>query len=361
MREQRGYWHRRNGGQRPCGYFYWVSLLSREGVVQTKYVSGRRSWRDGTRRVFVADSDRTFCRLLSAGWKVISQERADELEAEREEQKKNTALVIGTTQTGDQSHGGEHASQEVEDSPNRAKRGCRGGRSKKAKEEKRRNKQREKHPPLQLNRCSQRTGSAVYAAQPLRTNPALLASSEASAKLLMQLVGRSEARLQRGVIIDSARLVTALEIGDDPLPALETPDERPRLRILVTPDCSGSTQNWSGLGQAWATHLATMPDIDVVYLQNVNGDLIGGSMGVESRALIERADLVLYLGDGDGYELCRQYAAMGATVIGLDTYCANVANPRCKTELIAGGTLHWVDRVSAKIPDTWHRAIARCL
>ena len=347
-----------NRGRRICGHYGWVSLLSPEGEIRQMWIHGRRFDHRYVLHESMERRDKGFRRLLSTGWKVISQEEREKLEAEREERRKQTDLVIGTTKTGDQSHGGEHASQEVKDSPNQAKRGCRGGRGQKAKEE----RQRQKYhgQPIQLAKCEQRSGGAVYSPQPLQPKAEVLASAEASAKLLLQLVGRAESKLKRGIVIDSERLVTALEIGDDPLPALETPDERPRLRVLVTPDCSGSTQGWSGLATAWAQYLSRVPDLEVIYLENVNGDLARG-LHQQARQLVERVDLVLYLGDMDGYNLCRQYAGWGATVVALDSYCANVAKPRCKTEQIHGGTLHWVDRVSAKIPDTWHQAIARCL
>jgi hypothetical protein len=148
-----------------------------------------------------------------------------------------------------------------------------------------------------------------------------------------------------------------LEIGDNPLPPLEDPDERPKLKILVTPDCSGSTQGWNGLGQAWALHLSRIPDVDVIYFTNVNGELREIEEDAAIQKLMESVDVVLYLGDGDGYELCRHYASNGATVLALDSYSASVAKPRLKIEKAGSGMLYWVDRVSAREPETWTRSI----
>lgn len=103
---------------------------------------------------------------------------------------------------------------------------------------------------------------------------------------------------------------------------LEDPDERPKLKILVTPDCSGSTQNWSGLGQAWALHLSRIPDVDVIYFTNFNGELWEVEGDAATRKLIESVDVVLYHGDGDSDGLCRRYASYGATVLACWTHTA---------------------------------------
>lgn len=44
----------------------------------------------------------------------------------------------------------------------------------------------------------------------------------------------------------------ALEINEDPTPYLEVSAKQPRMRILITPDCSGSCQDWSGIAQGWS-------------------------------------------------------------------------------------------------------------
>jgi len=99
----------------------------------------------------------------------------------------------------------------------------------------------------------------------------------------------------------------------------------------------------------------------VIYFTNYNGELWGTTPDAATRKLIESVDVVLYLGDGDGHELCKRYASYGATVVGMDSYCANSAKPRLKSETVGQGTLHWVDRVSAKEPSTWARSIELCL
>lgn len=297
--------------------------------------------------------DRRFRRLLSAGYKVVEQ-NDDVTGKVGEEEKKNTDLVIGTTKSGDASHGGDHASCEVEDSPNHAERGNRGRRGKNSHHYGRK-PQLQKAVPDEIERHG---GFGVYSPTPLRVEPGLLESAEESAKLLAELIGKSQKKIRRGTTIDVEELLIALEMGDNPLPPLEAPDERPKMKILVTPDCSGSTQGWSGLGQAWALHLSKLEGVDVIYAPNFNGEFYGINQS-DVNGLISSVDILIYLGDGDGYELCRHYSSMGATVIALDSYSANVAKPRL-TELSEGG-MYWVDRVSAKAPKSWAEAVEICL
>lgn len=287
--------------------------------------------------------DAEFYRLLSGGWRVLKPGEAVPAAAP-----KGTSVVVGTTKTGDDTHGGDHASAEVPDSPNRAQRGKRS-----------RGRKTGQRPEcgVSLHRTG---GDGVYTPTPIRRNTALSASAARSGELLAELVGQSALEVREGVKVHAERLLLALETGDDPLPALEWPRERPRLRILVTPDCSGSTQGWSGLGQAWALQLASIPDLDVVYIENFNGGFVG-PLSQSARGLVEAVEVLIYLGDGDGYRLCQQYASWGATVVALDSYCANAENPRLSAERHDGGTLYWVDRVSAKCPATWALAVELCL
>lgn len=356
------------------GYHGRVTLLSPDEEKRvTIEVPGR--WRCGDGHLIInrwySDSaerlEKNFQRLLSAGWKVVKENDQPTVENTEgkvgEEEKKKTDLVIGTTKSGNASHGGKHASGEVEDSPNAAKkerrrRKCRGGQKYRRNLRYRLSKRRVR---IEVQSVGKKGIAGVYAPQPLKVSNGLLESAERSAELLAELVGRSHLKVRRGVTVNAEKLLVALEIGDNPLPALEVPDERPKVKILVTPDCSGSTQDWNSLGQAWALHLSRLPDVDVVYFTNYNGELWEVKGDTETRKLIESVDVLLYLGDGDGHELCRRYASFGATVLALDSYCANSANPRLKKENYRQGSLFWVDRVSANDPDTWTRALELCL
>jgi hypothetical protein len=161
------------------------------------------------------------------------------------------------------------------------------------------------------------------------------------------------------------------------LPYLEHPAERPKLKVLITPDSSGSTQGWSGLARAWATIVARDPEVDVIYLDNFNGSFDSSiSTQVEDsdyqwgrqdwasdevRELMESLDVVIYLGDSDGSDLCAQYASYGVTVVALDSYCANVAEPRLRKTVNGSGQILWFDRCSAHATYTWYRALEMAL
>ena len=346
------------------GYSGQVTLRSPSGESVTIKPPGR--FKNSRGQVVEQSYDprhvgRRLRQLFSAGWKVVACNGQPVSKPEvGEEEKKNIDLVVGTTQTGDASHGGNHASKEVRDSPNAAKQGeksrkCRGG------QKKRRDLSRAfKARRIQVQKAKFTGSVGVYSPQPLEENARLLASAERSAEFLAELVGRSHLKVRRGVSVNTEKLLIALEIGDNPLPPIEYPAERPKLRILVTPDCSGSCQGWSGLGQAWALHLSRIPDVDVTYVTNSNGEF-WGIHKEDTPRLIEAVDVVLYLGDGDGRVLCERYASLGATVLALDCFAASVARPRLKSSNLGQGALYWVDRVCAKTPETWSRAIELCL
>lgn len=193
-----------------------------------------------------------------------------------------------------------------------------------------------------------------------------LQSAKKSVELLRELAGRSAREVTfQGTTVDVEGLLVALEVGDNPLPFLEVPRERPQIRVLITSDISGSTQGWSGLSQAWAQHLTKLEGADIWHLLNYNGKFLFEDMYLgeienmpfdEMLSFLPRFDLVVYLGDTDGFELCKAYAQQGATVVGLDCYCANEANPRLALDK-QHPRLYWVDRVSAKEPNTWYQAL----
>ncbi len=373
------------------GYKGNVLLLSPTGEKRTIHVPGRiatlydphtgrqtekihvaltTSWipkKEKERRIQL---DRAFNRLLSAGWKVVKSSHdlqdgtnEDDNAIEGKEEKKNTDVVIGTTLSGDKSHGGDHASCEVEDSPNHTQRGCRGRRGKDSKPDRiSQKKERDQEKKQAAYPMKQHGGCGIYAPQQMRISLETIASTKNSAELLKKIIGQSEIKMPQGIKVDSEKLLIALETGDNPIPSLEMPHDVPRLRVIVTPDCSGSTQSWSGVGAGWAHHLSRMSDIEVVYIENMNGDFIWKNYRQPPKSVadfLRDADLIIYLGDGDGYDLCHRYAENGARVIALDCHLSSVAKPRLNklSRKSSGGELYWIDRVSAKDPMTWYEAL----
>ena len=334
-----------------------------------KHIALTTSWMNDEEKKKRIRLDQAFNRLLLAGWKVVKSSSDlqdgthDNDNASEDEEKKNTDTVIGTTLSGDKSHGGNHASGEVADSPNRAQRGCRGGRSKNSKSDRiQQKKESDQEKKQAAYPMKQYGGSGIYAPQRMRISSESIASMESSAELLKKIIGQSEIKMPQGIEIDSKKLLIALETGDNPIPPLEIPHEVPRIRVIVTPDCSGSTQSWSGVGAGWAHHLSRISDIEVVYVENMNGDFIWKNYGKPPKSVadfLQDADMIIYLGDGDGHDLCHSYAEKGARVIALDCHLSSVAKPRLNelSRKTSGGELYWVDRVSAKDPMTWYKAL----
>ena len=336
------------------GYWGPTHLLSPSGdsveevvLPERRKLGGGKLWVRGedhsTRRV------RRFHRLLSDGWKVITQEGAEAVKDAASEWKKGTDRVIGTTLTGDQSHGGDHESGEVKDRP---KRGDRGG-------QRRRRAQKPEPPASMTHWAGQHGKTGVFSPQPLKVSAKSLMSAQKSAELLAELAGRSSHKIQGGTDIDIEELLMALETGDDPIPALERPAEIRKIKVVVTPDCSGSTQGWSGIARAWALLLSEEPNVDVFYAENSNGYFWSskGDNNSEMWKLLPGVDLMIYLGDTDGVGLCEDAAKIGLTVVALDSACCNYGEPRIKHKNMGAGTLSWVDRVSAKDSGSWYKAL----
>ncbi len=360
-------------------------LVSPEGTKSTYvHVPGRRK-KNGTVAVVLDFNNdpakshrqnRAFCRLLSKGWKVVAntcsladaKAKVKEYEKKiREEEKKQTSLVDGSKKTGSKSHGGDHASGEVENSPNAYDKGNRKRylrRGKRGERRGKRNNQSSGQPFFQQTERRNRN-RGVYAPQRLKFQEDIIKEAQKSSELLYELTGASNFKVKKGVVVNTEELLINLEIGANPLPALEAPDEKQKIRVLITPDFSGSTQQWSGLGAAWAHLLAQDENIDSLYLENFNGSFQvkkGEIKKEEIENLLGRIDLLIYLGDRDGYELCKRYAQQGVkTVVGFDSYSARVANPRVRKNSVGPGTLYWVDRVSVKSPETWTQGLKKVI
>lgn len=309
-------------------------------------------------------------------WQAAEEPKTDDVE--RKEAKKDTSEVDGSSQTGSQSHGGKHASGEVEDSPNSYPNGRkkRGGRKNKKDHHHTNKNQKPQNLQKQKGGGTQSGGTGVYAYTPLAVNPKILQSSQESAKLLTRLIGRLGEKMPKGQKVDVHGLLTALETGDNPVPFIEAKDAVRKKKILVTPDMSGSCQNWSGVSRAWALQLGqNKADLDVTYVENVNaafcndqGYLFGDYMTKTKKdydneeEFIKNFDVIIYLGDGDGEGLAHHRGKMGATCLALDSHCASYGNPRLEvTKYNGGGRVFWVDRVSTKSPETWVEALRLCI
>lgn len=258
---------------------------------------------------------------------------------------------------------GDQSSSELdsqsEGGSDRPSRGSRGGRSERRRAERAEVRRlAAQAPPPQVSKPTRNGATSVLCLRPLDVSQGMRRAARKSAQLLAELIGRSTQKTVQGTQVQALDLLLALETGDNPLPALERPRLRPSLKVLITPDSSGSCQDWSGLGRAWALEVSKLPDVDVIYVENMNGQFMGAGYRVVADeavdGMLREVDVVIYLGDGDGYDLCHDYASRGATVVALDSYCASVAKPRLREVNRRGsGVVYWVDKVSNCDAATW--------
>jgi len=311
--------------------------------------------------------------LLSRGWQVIAtwDYIYDPKDPYKKDWKKFTQEVDGSTRMGDQTHGDEHNSGEVahkaekktleqrepslekeslddnSESSTKPKRGRRGGRGNRQKA----------HKKETLQRHSEKSSnSPVYSYQPIQVNKKLKESVKASAKLIKELVGKSIHTCESSYDIDIEGLMVAIEIGEDPTPYLEIPEQKPRMRILVTPDCSGSCQDWSGVAQGWALELQSIPGIEVFYVENCNGEMLCNKETKED--LIKKQDIIIYLGDGDNDQI-RDLSKTGCTIISINNVCSSYSGVQVAQfeKYPKGGVYIELYKVHASNPDDWTEAI----
>ena len=299
-----------------------------------------------------------FQKLLSQGWTVVSPAELEK--SFGPEWKKFTDKVDGSTKTGSASHGGDHASGEVEDSPNAApqgkkyeSRGQRGARKKKPSED---------GPAKRVKMAMQRSNQHVWSPQPMVVSKKTIESARASAELLCQIVGQSEQKIRKGVDVDPLGLMMAFEKGENPLPYLDMPQEQSKVRVFLTNDESGSCQSFSGLTKGWACTLAKLRNVDAFYAKNANGSF--GQYGENKtdewyEKLLETMDFIVYLGDGDAWYRMIGLANKGAKVIYLSCASCNYGSPRLRGvhHGSKGGVLYEIDRVSNGSSESWYTAL----
>ncbi len=331
------------------------------------------------------EDTKRFYRLLSAGWQVIAhggrQPSGQHNPAKQKAPEQVAVVAPATSMVSEDIHGGDEATQDISDSPKAADdgqnpnnqgaeagdgkdskttrpRGQRGGRGRQKSQHE--PKKQASHPKV-VKEARQSGGQGVFCLQPFTVKSSTRHDAAKSAALLAELVGQSSLKTIQGTDIDIFDLLIALEIGDNPLPALECPRLRPRMRVLITPDSSGSTQNWSGLARAWSIELSKVPEVDVLYVDNMNGQFVGPAQDFLPDSavdeLLRKIDLVVYLGDEDGKNFCCDCASQGTMVVALDSYCAYRASPRLSITQVGGGFVYWVDQVSVHNTDSWSEAL----
>ena len=173
--------------------------------------------------------------------------------------------------------------------------------------------------------CKQTRSHAVIVQTGEKINPDFEQYGMAVEELLKQIVQTtSDKKFKKPRKPDALKIWQALKTGENPLPYLDVPQKKRQLKVLATPDISGSCQNFSHLSQGFALVLAKMEDVAVTYIENHNGQLIGIEWTKEKSAQFCSAqDIVFYLGDDDCVENALIAAEKGATFIAFSSYRAN--------------------------------------
>ena len=211
----------------------------------------------------------------------------------------------------------------------------------------------------------------IYSYSEVVFNAKVYHAAKKSAAVLSAFIGKSLALLEYGIKSDIPQLLIRLESGDNPIPALEVPQNRPKMKIMISPDCSPSTHDWNGLSCAWAIMLAKSPDLDVLFCVNSNGEPVNMSSD-RYLTLMRSSDMIIYLGDADGMFHNKAWARdYGQHVIALSSAQTSIGNiPKYKLDnkmvhLIVQkykrGVLRYVTGVSSKDPRTWVKALNLCM
>lgn len=219
-----------------------------------------------------------------------------------------------------------------------------------------------------------RGGASAYApTEPEKLSPAARKAARETARVLMRIIG-IRAEIDR-LGVDFVELAWRARRGIDPKPALERPSASQRAKILMTPDVSGSCQDFSPVWQAVGIEIQKMLGGagDVLYVENINGALSRDDEIIpedEVTEILRDVDVVLYAGDADGYSTTVELAQRGAIVVVFDNYRASelpaprVAQGRTTlwgnkfpaTGRFGRGARIWVVGVHARRPETWVKA-----
>jgi hypothetical protein len=198
-------------------------------------------------------------------------------------------------------------------------------------------------------------------------------AAQKAAKLLSEIESTktNRTKTRSGTEVDKEELVEALSTGTDPRPALNSPRERGRLSVVLSPDNSPSTAAWSRTANDFAQVLSSMPNTDATVIPNSNGEwnIERGDAGNHT-AMSQRmqdADVLLYMGDKDGEQSVKQLAADGHTVIALNgnTTSSSSGDTEPYVEYVErtprGGAVYWVSGVPVDNPDKWTAAMGKVL
>lgn len=116
----------------------------------------------------------------------------------------------------------------------------------------------------------------------------------------MATTGTRETSMKTKLDLNAEELIMALELDDDPMPAIDFPYRVPMARIIISPDVSGSCEKWFRISTAWADALA-------MFISRIGGKVaVADNYNAEFNNGLDMfgydCDLFLYLGDSHGYD-----------------------------------------------------------
>lgn len=204
--------------------------------------------------------------------------------------------------------------------------------------------------------------------------------------------------------INTEELITALEIEDNPIPALEWPHPKQRARIVITPDVSGSCAYWGNISATWARQLSKLMGGGVMILDNYDGRFNWGlrknglmvlkdyrqryNMGTLKRlssnavgrpvppnvsaleldedgmyTFIKKLDydVMIYLGDAHGFQSVMDYGIRKRVIaLCVHGYMPDIGQG-CQIinngQIVYKNNMVWVNGIDYTDPHTWHTGI----
>lgn len=280
----------------------------------------------------------------------------------KEAKKETDEVALATIKQSHEKHGGDHASKEVKNSPNPVndgkqirKRGKRGGASKAAKR-------------TQANRdamiASIGNGNSYAPPSRLIDNPGIRHYAKKIASVLSTWAGTNTQEASEEERFDVLGFIKATETGEDLRPYIEAEFEEDSVKVLVTPDFSGSCSWCSKITGAFARELSKTTGIDVTYVENCNGyPFSKDGWELDWRDIPASFDCVIYVGDYDAIDQMEYLYSSGKAkkIIALSNYGCNHNTPQVDREFSHHNVI-WVTHVNGNDPEDIYRGfqVAAC-
>lgn len=273
-----------------------------------------------------------------------------------------------TTRTSNDVHGGDNASGEVPDAQQSSGSPAGGDQDKKEKtsgevpDEKNGERKKRVHRGKKKKKTPHRSqiqwggGNEIFSPPGFRKpSESEKKAAQEAANIFLKWLGTGEPKEEEE--FDLLGFVKAVQIGEDLRPYIQSDIEREEtVRILITPDQSGSTCSWSDVSTAFAYALQEQGKklgVSVALIPNFNGTPVISDQDV-SWSEIERVDVVLYLGDNDAMESIQKVPAN--RIIALSNVYSSVRDGEPRICQDIPGVI-WVEGVAGRDVTSFTKAL----